>query len=235
VRALGRSYKAYLEVKAGLPAGWFTPPREWFTGLSDEAFDLVVRERVWVAHLLFHQAWLAYAAALTKAPDAAPGIAAVVIRVAAEAARRGDWPLLDLGQRFANTFLREAVKRADARVVRDVARAYRDVLGRLCRAGRAQAFQAVEKAADHLRYYAEFAWTTGASESAEVLAGELSRVVELAAVEAPGSLPAVAAAFEDLRVPAGVDRRALARTATEAPALGREAFGFEAVEVLARS
>lgn len=218
VRTLGRAYTFYLDLKPVLPADWFEPEREWFAGLSEDAFLLVRRERTWVGHLLLHQLWLAYAAALEKIPDAAGEISTVALGVAGEAARHGDRALLRLGLRFANTFLREAIKRADVATVQDVLRVHRAMLARVAAAGGSEAAPEVAEEAEHVRYYHAFARAIGARESADALALALARIVEMAAAEAPRVVLPAVDALERLEPggPAIVKARALAAAALEA-------------------
>jgi hypothetical protein len=212
VRTLGAAYRRYLDRKPLLPAPWFEPRREWFAGLSDDAFRLLVRERTWVGHLLLHQAWLAYAAALAKAPDVAGEIAAEALALTGEAARRGDRALIALGLRFANSMIREVIKRGDPGTVQDVARSHRATLLVLLSSGGDREADHVVEEAEHLAYYCGVARVAGADASADVIALSLARIVEMAAERVPRALAGVAAAFERLADPAPpADARALVK------------------------
>ena len=212
VRALGRSYRSYLDVKADLPASWFEPRREWFTGLSEEAFKIVTEQRIWVGHLLLQQLSLAYVTALAKTPDVGAQIATIALGVAGEAARRDDHALLSLAVRVANTMIRQALERADSGVVQDVVRVHRDMVAKLAGLGSAWGANTVVEAAANLLYYHDYARRIRAHAAADVLALSLARTVELAAKHARRALDGVTAAFVKVGdPPAGVSGEALVK------------------------
>jgi hypothetical protein len=246
VRALERTYASYLDRKATLPPVWFEPEREWFAGLSDEAFRLVCDSRTWVGHLLLQEIQLTYAAALTRAPDAAGEIATVALGLVGQAVRLGDEELVALGIRFANTMLREAVKRGDASVVQDVARVHRDLLEQVAEAGQPRAggrdgaADRIAEAAGHLAYYCAFARTLGAHEKADVLVLSLARLAELVTARLPRALLGVLEAIERVEEPpAGAGGEALVKArALVASCLvdaGRRAEADRALGALARA
>jgi hypothetical protein len=204
VRSLARAYAFYLGVKPRLPEAWFAPEREWFAGLSREAFHLVERERTWVGHLLLHQMWLAYAACLSKMPDAAGAISAAALRAVSDAPRIGDSSVVALGMRFANTFIREAIKRGDAVTVQTVLRLQRAMLRKIAPG----APERIAEAATHLRYYHDYARGLAAHEAADAVALALARLVEFA-LESGASPEAALEAFERLEDPAQANVRAL--------------------------
>lgn len=236
VRALGRVFTHCLDRGAALPDAWFRPRREWFAGLSDAAFRLLEAERSWAAHLILHQIWLAYYAALGKAQDAASGLATEALRVVNEAARRRKEPLVELGLRFANGMIREVVKRGDPVTVQDVARVHRATLAALAGLGGAQAAEQVVEEARHLAYYCGTARALGAHASADVLALSLARLAEIAVAKAPRALVGVAAAVEALAdPPAGKDARALVKArALAASCLAEVGHDAEAARLLER-
>jgi hypothetical protein len=71
------------------------------------------------------QLLLGYQVALSKTSDVISSISDASRVVALNAAKRGDDPVLGLSVRFFNSFLREAIKRKDAKAVYDVFYQYR--------------------------------------------------------------------------------------------------------------
>jgi hypothetical protein len=201
VRALGRTFVFYLDRKHALPPLWFRAEREWFAGLSTEAFDLIEREHIWIGHLILHQLFLAYSAALGKIPDAAPQVACIGLAAAAEGTRRGDEALGALGLRFANTLLREAIKRGDGAIVREVLEAHGRLLETIVSTSGDASADTIDEEGAHLQYYCAFARSIGAHDSADAVALALARLIESIASRLPRAIAGLVEAFERLPEP----------------------------------
>jgi hypothetical protein len=167
---------AYAEIKPHLPPAWFEVDRKRFAGSSDDAIELIERDRVWVEHRCLHQLNLAYAASLSKMPDAISAISDVNRRIAEAAARRKDDGLLRLCVRYMNTFLREAVKKKDVHAIYDVVWQYKALAVELLRDRPLMSLEIGR----HLKYYAEFARWQGMGFIYELVAADLGGLVEAA-------------------------------------------------------
>ncbi len=166
----------YSEIKPRLPPEWFEVDRKRFAGSSEDAIELLERDRVWVEHRCLHQLNLAYAASLSKMPDAISAISDVNRRIAESAARQGDDGVLRLCVRYMNTFLREAVKKKDVHAIYDVVWQYKALAVDLLRERPLMALQIGR----HLKYYAEFARWQGMAFIYELVAADLGGLVESA-------------------------------------------------------
>jgi hypothetical protein len=111
--------------KASLPRAWYRVDRADFVGLSAEALDMIIDERTWFEMKCGLQLNLAYQAALHKASDAVSSISDANRAIALRAANRGDTEALQLGVRFFNNYLREAIKARNVHAVYDVFHQYR--------------------------------------------------------------------------------------------------------------
>lgn len=166
----------YAEIKPHLPPAWFEVDRKRFAGSSEDAIELLERERVWVEHRCLHQLNLAYAASLSKMPDAISAISDVNRRIAESASRQGDDGVLRLCVRYMNTFLREAVKKKDVHAIYDVVWQYKALAVDLLRDRPLMSLEIGR----HLKYYAEFARWQGMAFIYELVAADLGGLVESA-------------------------------------------------------
>jgi Predicted membrane protein (DUF2254) len=153
IEALDACAARYLEVKEQHRAEWFLASTEQFPGLAHEALDFVNSDRVWVEMEIQRQLSRAFSAALAKVPDVISAIARVQHHTIAEASARGDAPALDLGLRYFNNFMREAVKRRDIHAIYDLLYQFRMLGEELWPRHPSRVVQA----ARHLDYYGRLA------------------------------------------------------------------------------
>jgi hypothetical protein len=176
IRALRHIVRRYQTEKSRLPEAWLDAPAHLFTGLSEEAVDLIRRDRIWVEHKCLHQLSLAYNASLAKMQDAISAISDVNRDLVVHAESVGDEGTLRLGIRYFNTFIREAIKRKDAHAIFDVFYQYRE----LARSLVGKHAGLTLEIGHHLKYYAEFARLSGLPFIHELASYDLESMVESA-------------------------------------------------------
>jgi hypothetical protein len=176
-RAMADAFVAYLEVKPRIaPAFFRLETGSMFTGASRAAVELIEAERIWVEHKALQQLILAYKGALAKMPDTASALSDAVNHLAAETARLGDRPALDLVVRVLNTFLRDALNKKDVRAIFDVFYQYKSLARKLMQTHA----DVVTDLVEHLRYYAVTARQLGMAFIHELAAYELAEICQLA-------------------------------------------------------
>ena len=183
IRALKGVVIRYQHLKERFPPAWFAVEEELFVGCSHEAVRFINEERIWVEHKCLHQLLLAYNASLAKMPDAISAISDVNRIIALNAESQADLAGLRLGIRFFNTFLREAVKRKDVHAIFDIFHQYKELARDLLAYHPALALEIGR----YLKYYADFARTSGLSFIYELGAYELGSIVEWAYQREAGS------------------------------------------------
>ncbi len=176
IAALRRAVELYLDTKPGLPPAWFEIDARLFVGLSEEALELLARDRTWVEHRCLSQLLLAYQAALAHMQDAISAISDVNRAVALHARARGDVHALELCVRFFNTYLRSAVRKRDVHAIYDVFYQYK-LLARDLLASHPSVALSIAR---YFKYYADFARHEKVPFVYELAASDLSSVVECA-------------------------------------------------------
>jgi hypothetical protein len=227
IRALKRVMVDYETRKDRLPPAWFDVAADLFVGLSHEAIELIRKERIWVEQKCLHQLALAYNASLVKMPDAVSAISDVTRELVLNAESQHDPGTLELGVRYFNTFLREAVKKKDVHAIFDIFYQYkelaRDLFG--THAGTALAI------GRHIKYYADFARMNGLAFIYELACYEIASMLEWAwdrKVPARRELFDILLSFD--AIPGSVR---LARAKTIAGAMFRERGAEEEERLLA--
>lgn len=198
IEALESCMEDYASHRALAPAAWFEVAPDLFPGASQDALDLLRRERNWVEHACLSQFQLAHAAALTKMPDAVSAISKAARRVARRCAASGDDATLGLAIRFLNTFVRAALNKRDVHAVFDVFHQVRQLAIELLPARPERTAEIVR----HLRYYGAVAHAAGLPFVYELAAADATRVVVAAyETDAPGARGLLDAfrAFEPVR------------------------------------
>lgn len=174
IHALQSVLVLYQTAKRDLPALWYKVPESLFIGASKEGIQLMRDQRIWVEQKCLHQLALVYNSALTKMQDAISSISYVSRQLALHADTQNDAATLNLGVRFINTFIREAIKRKDVHAIFDIFHQYRELANELVeRRG-----SVVLEISRHLTYYAELARLAGLSFIYELAAYDLENMVE---------------------------------------------------------
>ena len=174
IHALQSVLVLYQTAKRDLPAPWYKFPDSLFIGASKEGIALMRDQRIWVEQKCLHQLALVYNSALTKMQDAISSISYVSRQLALHADTQNDAATLNLGIRFINTFIREAIKRKDVHAIFDIFHQYRELANELVeRRG-----SVVLEISRHLTYYAELARLAGLPFIYELAAYDLENMVE---------------------------------------------------------
>ena len=176
IHALQSILERYQLAKRDLPPGWYKVPDHLFIGASKEGIQLLRDQRIWVEQKCLHQLALAYNSTLTKMQDAISSISYVSRQLALHADTQNDAGTLNLGVRYINTFIREAIKRKDVHAIFDIFHQYKELANELVdRRG-----SVVLEISKHLTYYAELARMAGLPFIYELAAYDLENMVECA-------------------------------------------------------
>ena len=176
IHALQSILERYQLAKRDLPPGWYKVPDHLFIGASKEGIQLLRDQRIWVEQKCLHQLALAYNSTLTKMQDAISSISYVSRQLALYADAQNDAGTLNLGVRYINTFIREAIKRKDVHAIFDIFHQYKELANELVdRRG-----SVVLEISKHLTYYAELARMAGLPFIYELAAYDLENMVECA-------------------------------------------------------
>ncbi len=175
-----------MRVRDQLPADWFDITGELardpdFVALSRKSLRLAEQQRLWVENKVLRQ----YASLLEESlgPDRDLGnLIAIHTRRLADRYGPVAPGFRDLSARAFNTYLRFAIRGGDQRLAYYVLHQYRELAESELRRGEAQ--HAVETA-QYLRSYGHFAFETGQEFLLEVVAMDLSGLVECAVDHAP--------------------------------------------------
>jgi hypothetical protein len=175
IHAIVRACQEFQSVKARLAPRFFVVTEALFTGMSSAAIEILNEDRTWVEQKLLMQLALAYNAALAKMPDAVSAISDAVKDLAHGFAKAGaPREVVDLHVRFLNTFVREAVKKKDVHAVFDVFYQFKSLTRRLCAVDPAWAPPLIR----YMRYYAEFARTSGLPFIYEITSYDVTELAE---------------------------------------------------------
>lgn len=176
IHALQSVLERYQLTKRELPPSWYKVPDYLFIGASKDGIQLLRDQRIWVEQKCLHQLALVYNSALTKMQDAISSISYVSRQLALHADTQNDAGTLNLGVRYINTFIREAIKRKDVHAIFDIFHQYKELANELVdRRG-----SVVLEISKHLTYYAELARMAGLPFIYELAAYDLENMVECA-------------------------------------------------------
>jgi Predicted membrane protein (DUF2254) len=164
------------DVKARLPAEFFTVSNDLLVGLSGDATDILSEARTWMEHRIAIQLVLAFKSVLGKMPDGVSAMAQAVKNAAHEESCRRNDAVFDLLVRVLNCFMREAIKKKENASVFNVVYTYKALVRRLLSDRPEQAPRLVR----HLRFYAEYARVQGLPFIYELVSYELGELTERA-------------------------------------------------------
>lgn len=160
VKALAAVALASLARKAEMPPGWFrcegaVAEDQDFVALHPDIVRAIEDRRTWVEMKVLRQYQALFSSAQSRLRDLAHLVAIHTRVIAAEAAARGDEPVLTLSVRFLNTYLRSAINGGDVRTAYNLFNEYRDLGATLLAAGRDPA---VVQLGQHFKFYGQLAF-----------------------------------------------------------------------------
>lgn len=174
--------RAYAGYKSGLPKPWFSTVflashDADFVALDPDMITAIQERRTWVEMKVLRGLETTFRSALRRLTDVNHLIAIHCRNFTIHAIEASDTPVLQLGLRYFNTFVRHAINAGDQRSAYNVLNEYRQLAVELMRQHHDDK---VVRIAEHLKYYASLAFSRGHTFVVETIAHDISEVLQIA-------------------------------------------------------
>jgi hypothetical protein len=176
VLTLEQVMRAYWDIKARMPADWFSVDKSLFLGFSSKAVDEFNASHSWVEMKTFSQLRQVLSAAIPRTHDVIDVIAKTLRKLGMETAARTDSALHEIVMEYFNTFIRLGLTRKDPRSVFSLFDHYRTFAEAL----NSDYPEFVLEVAYYFEYYGHVARDYQLPFIAEVVAHDLGALVQTA-------------------------------------------------------